>query len=271
MRLAEPVTASWKAHLALRFEQRGGRTILAERRLDGPLVVQKTLHPEGDAVCHAIVVHPPGGIAGGDELALTCVARPGAHVLLTTPGAGKWYRSGGAAATQRLRFEAEGAIEWLPRETIVFDGAIARLESHVELGESGAYIGWEVACLGRSGSGERFARGSLRFESRVSRGGRPLFVERGSVEGGGELLRSAAGLGGRTVFGTLVATLDRDAAALVAACREHAAVTRLPGLVVARYLGDSSEEAFERFTRVWSLLRPAVTGREAAIPRIWST
>ena len=271
MRLAEPVLASWKAHLGLRFEARSGRTILAERRLDGPLVVQKTLHPEGDAVCHAIVVHPPGGIAGGDELLLACTAGASAHALLTTPGAGKWYRSSGALASQSLHFEVDGTLEWLPRETIVFDGALARLESQVDLGAAGAYIGWEVACLRRATAGEGFSHGSVRFSNRITRAGRLLWTERGAIEGGGAILRSAAGLGGHRVFGTLVATLDRADAPLIAACRAHAAVTHLPGLLVARYLGDASEEAFERFTRLWELLRPVVAGREAVVPRIWST
>lgn len=271
MRLAEPVLASWKAHLGLAFEARAGRSVLARRSLDGPLVVQKTFHPEGEAVCHAIVVHPPGGIAGGDELALDCAAGPGAHALLTTPGAGKWYRSSGALASQRLHFDAGGTVEWLPRETIVFDGALARLESRVDLGEGGRYIGWEVVCLGRGASGERFAHGALRLDSRITRAGKLLWTERGRIDGGGDLMRSPAGLGGCSVFGTFVATLDAVDASLLAACREQAAVTHLPGLLVARYLGDSSEEAFERFTRVWQQVRPAVTGREAQMPRIWST
>jgi len=133
MQLAEPVAQSWKARLRLGFERRDGRTVLAAREHDGPLVVQKALYPEGDAVCHAIVVHPPAGIAGGDELELNARSTEGAHALLTTPGAGKWYRSAGPWASQTLRFEVAGALEWLPQESIVFDGALAQLETEVRL------------------------------------------------------------------------------------------------------------------------------------------
>ena len=160
MQLAEPVAAPWKAELALRFERADDRTVLAARRHDGPLVVQKPLYPEGGAVCHAIVIHPPAGIAGGDELALEARAGAGAHALLTTPGAGKWYRSAGPWARQRLDFEVgPGALlEWLPQETIVFDGALASLASEVRLEGDARYLGWEILCLGRTGSGERFVQ-----------------------------------------------------------------------------------------------------------------
>jgi urease accessory protein len=236
-------------------------------------VVQKALYPEGDAVCHAVVVHPPGGIAGGDELAVTTKIAPGSHALLTTPGAAKWYRSAGPWASQALEFDVEGTLEWLPRETIVFDGARASLDCHVRLGDEARYIGWEVACLGRTGSGERFVRGELRLQTTVSRGARLLLVERGTIEAGGLLMRSPAGLGGRTVFGTLLAastSLDQE---ILRECRTVAslAITLLPGLLVARYLGDSSEEAMSEFVRLWTLLRPALAGRPALMPRIWST
>lgn len=271
MDLAEPLVASWKAQLALGFEARGTRTVLASRRHDGPLVVQKALHPEGEGVCHAIIVHPPGGIAGGDEIALDASVGPGAHALLTTPGAGKWYRTAGPAARQSLAFDVAGLLEWLPRESIVFDGARAGLHSAVRLSGEGRYIGWEIACLGRGGSGERFTRGELRLGASVTRNGKLLWRERGRIEGAGALMRSPAGLGGHAVFATLVATIDAIEPELLAACREQCAVTRLPGLLIARHVGDSSEEAFERFTRIWTLLRPVVAGLAAVPPRIWST
>jgi urease accessory protein len=270
MQLAEPVAQSWNASLQLGFEQRAGRTVLAERRHDGPLVVQKPLYPEGDAVCHAIVVHPPAGIAGGDQLELNARAGGGAHALLTTPGAGKWYRSAGPWASQKLRFEVAGAMEWLPQETIVFEGAMAQLSTQVRLQADARYLGWEILCLGRTGSGEKFGRGEVRLDTALYRDGKLLWLERGRIEGGGRLLDSPAGLQGMPVCGTLVASGARFD---LAACREvqGIAVTQLPGALLARYLGHSSEEAKGLFARLWKLLRPALFGREAQLPRIWST
>ena len=267
MQVAEPLAASWKARLALEFQRVGEKTVLARRASEGPLVVQKPLYPEGGKVCHAIIVHPPGGIAGGDELSLEVKSE--GHALLTTPGAGKWYRSGGPWAKQKLFFEVEGELEWLPRETIVFDAALAELECEIRLGREARYLGWEIVCLGRTGSGERFSNGKIRLHTRVLQEDRLLWLERGEIEGGGLLLRSAAGLHGRTVFGTLIATTVP--AELVGECRKIAAVTLLPGLLVARYLGDSTEEAMQRFTALWKILRPAVMQRPAQEPRIWRT
>jgi urease accessory protein len=269
MNAAEPLVRSWKAELALGFERSGARTLLARRASNGPLVVQKPLYPEGDEVCHAIVVHPPGGIAGGDELLLEVDSA--GHALLTTPGAAKWYRSAGPWAKQKLAFNVEGVLEWLPRETIVFDGALAELHCEVRLGGKARYIGWEIACLGRTGSGERFSIGRLKMHTRVFDKGRLVWTERGELEGGARVLGSPIGLAGHSVFGTLLAAAPAFDAALVSECRRLAAVTVLPGLLLARYLGDSTEEACQRFRSVWSLLRPAVAGRAAVEPRIWMT
>jgi len=275
MRVAEPVGSSWKARLSLGFAESEGKTVLVRRESDGPLVVQKPLYPEGPQTCHAIVVHPPGGIAGGDGLELRVAGGARTAALLTTPGAAKWYRSAGPWAAQRLVFEADGVLEWLPRETIVFDGALADLRCDIRLGAEAAFIGWDVVCLGRTASGERFRRGRLKLETRLSREGRMQWLERGRVDGAGAHLRSPAALSGHTVFGTLLAAGKGVTRELLASCRAEAgdaALTLLPpDLVVARYLGDSSEQAMQCFARLWRVLRPAVAGRAAATPRIWST
>lgn len=277
MQVAEPLVRSWKASLSLDFSFGNEKTTLGRKVHDGPLVVQKPFYPEGDAVCHAIIVHPPGGIAGGDELSLSAKTGENASALLTTPGAAKWYRSAGAWARQKVAFDVQGALEWLPQETIVFDGALADSAYDVDLGARAGFIGWDIVCLGRTGSGEKFSRGTFRSSVQVRREGRLLWRERGRIEGGGRLLESPAGLAGSPVFGTLfAAALDFDKAILDHLREQQptlgaGAVTLLPGVILARYLGGSSEAARRYFVALWRILRPALLGREAIEPRIWRT
>jgi len=277
MLLAEPVANSWKARLALDFAFQDEKTVLVRKSHEGPLVVQKPFYPEGREVCHAIVVHPPGGIAGGDELNLDVKAGEGASVLLTTPGATKWYRSAGAWANQSLDFGVRGLLEWLPQETIVFDGALAQASCEVDLAADAGLIGWDIVCLGRTGSGERFRRGSFRSSIRIRRQGKLLWLERGRIDGGGRLLESPAGLGGSPVYGTLFASslnLNQELLNETRKPRPEAgrgAVTLLPGILLARYLGDSSEAARRYFIALWRILRPRLSGLEAIEPRIWQT
>ena len=279
MQITEPpFIATWRAQLALEYERRNQRTVLAARRHDGPLVVQKALYPEGDAVCHNIIVHPPAGILGGDSLEIDARVGAQAHTLLTTPGAAKWYRSAGAWAQQKNVFVvAQGAcLEWLPQGTIVYDGALARLQTEVRLDAGARYIGWEVLCLGR-GTGERFEHGQCQSSVTVLRDDKPLWLERGAIEAGGLLMTSPAGLNGKTVCGTLIAVAENVADVDLVVCRAveaksgETAVTRLPGVMVARYLGDSSEAARQYFVAIWQRLRPVVAGRAAVTPRIWNT
>ena len=277
MQVAEPLVRSWKASLALEFSFDNRKTTLSRKVHDGPLVVQKPLYPEGGGVCHAIVVHPPGGIAGGDELALEAGTGKDASALLTTPGATKWYRSSGAWARQSIAFDVRGTLEWLPQETIVFDGALGDARCEVDLAAGAGVIGWDIVCLGRTGSGERFSRGTYRSSVQVRREGKPLWLERARIDGGGRLLDSPAGLAGEPVFGTLFAASLNVNQELVAEMRNtepgtgRGAVTLLPGILLARYLGDSTEAAKRYFVALWRILRPALAGREAIEPRIWST
>jgi urease accessory protein len=277
MLVAEPLVSSWRARLALEFTFADRKTTLSGKTHDGPLVVQKPLYPEGSGICHAIVVHPPGGIAGGDELVLAAKTGENASALLTTPGATKWYRSAGAWARQRIALDVKGTLEWLPQETIVFDGALGDSGCEVDLAPGAGIIGWDIVCLGRTGSGERFARGMFRSSIRIRREGRLLWLERARIDGGGRLLDSPAGLGGSPVFGTLFAcclNLNQEIATEMRKIEPETgrgAVTLLPGILLARYLGDSTEAARRYFIALWRILRPALDGREATEPRIWST
>src|SRR5487761_2273526 len=148
--------AAWQARLALEYTRQGERTALSGREHSGPLLVQKALYPEGDTVCHSIIVHPPGGIAAGDALKLEVRLREDTAALLTTPGAGKWYKSMGPKASLAQQFDiGRGAVlEWLPQPAIVFDAARAEARTEVRLHQEAVYMGWDMACIGRSASGE---------------------------------------------------------------------------------------------------------------------
>jgi len=274
-----PAAAGWEARLALRFVREPGRTVLAERRHSGPLRVQKALYPEGGDVCQAIVVHPPGGIVGGDVLDIAVTAEAGAHAQLTTPGAAKWYRSAGPVARQstRLRAAAGATIEWLPQETLLFDGARASIATRIELDADALFIGWDVVGLGRTAAGERFASGRLHQTVELVRAGALVWCERAVLDGGSRALQSGAVLDAAPVFGTMVAAGRDVGDALLAACRAvvcasgEGAVTRLPQALVARYRGASAIAARTYFALLWRALRPALAGRDAVPPRIWAT
>ena len=147
------------------------------------------------------------------------------------------------------------------------------MEYEVSLGADSTYIGWEILCLGRAGSGERFDKGRIELRNRITRDGKPLWRERGAIDPGGRLMRSPAGLNGKSVCATLVAAAPQIDSSVVKECREveGVSVTLLPGVLIARHLGDSSELAKQRFIELWQILRLAIQGRAAQTPRIWRT
>lgn len=273
----------WQASLQLGFTRSGTRTVLSDNRHSGPLRVQKALYPEGETVCQTILLHPPSGIAGGDQLRIDATAEAGAHAQLTTPGAGKWYRSSGLHASQQvnLRVDAGATLEWLPQENIVFNGARADMTTHVALAADSSFIGWDILCLGRAAAGERFTDGQVALACRVTREDRVLWLERGRFDGDDPMLASPVGWAGATVSGTLLCTypaLAQEAPPLLDTLRTCSpngparyGITMLPGLLIARYLGDSSESARHWLTELWTHLRPACCGRPARPPRIWNT
>src|SRR5262249_10650450 len=128
---ADTAREGWHAELALGFVRRSQRTVLASRRHRGPLTVQRAFYPEPDGVCHTYVLHPPAGIVGGDALSMSYDLGPGAHALITTPAATRFYFSRAIEAGIRQRAcVGDGAtLEWLPQETLLFDGAHARFET----------------------------------------------------------------------------------------------------------------------------------------------
>ncbi|MEP7208096.1 MAG: urease accessory protein UreD [Casimicrobiaceae bacterium] len=278
---AEDEATHWHGSLDLHFVRDGVGTRLGSCLHRGPLRVQKALHPEGAAVCQVVILHPPSGIAGGDTLDVAIDVGPAAHAQLITPGATRWYRSAGLDARQSMvaRVGDGGALEWLPHEAIVFDRARARMQTRLELAGSAVAIASDVVCLGRVASGETFAAGHVRQRFELVRDGALVWAERNVLDAQDAVRWANIGLGGRHAFGMLLVAAPAIPGKWISAARDvgsdlaigDAAVTHVPGALLARCRSDSATTAVDWLRRVWIALRPLVLTRPAVLPRLWAT
>ena len=251
--------------------------MLEGRRHRGPLVVQRPFYPEGRDPCHVYVVHPPGGLTGGDELEVSVRVGAGASALVTTPAATKVYRTPGRPARQvvRARVEEGAALEWLPQETLTFDAC--RFDSDVEItADRGArVVVWDVVSLGMPHPEGAFRRGWYQGRLALVRQGVVELVDRTRVEARGEVAQAAFGLGGERALGTMVALPVSAEGLALARTQEspsgHAGVTLLGDVLVARAVGPDAADVRRWFAGLWASLRPEVTGRAKYAPRIWAT
>lgn len=273
------VLQGWLAQLKLAFERRLERTILVRRQHYGPMVIQKILQPQADAAAHGVIVHPPGGIAGGDQLELRVELADKAQVLLTTPGATKWYKSAGRLASQQvdITLAAHSQLEWLPQENIIFSGAEVSLKTDVSLAENAKLATWEIVSLGRRASGERWQQGRLKQHLAISRGQRLIWSESAVLDAKSKVLQAKAGLKGYGVFGSFIVAAGHLPDAILDQCRSVKAdsgtygVSALPEIFVARYIGDCPQQARQYFEQLWSCLRPWYASAVVVRPRIWAT
>ncbi len=285
----------WAARLDLVFAQINNQSKLISNSHSGPLRVQKTF-TESDNACHVYLLHPPGGLVGGDKLEIEIEAGPGTSVLATTPSAGKFYRSARKSLTQsqetRIGVESRAHLEWLPQETIFFEGCEARMKTHVNILTDATFCGWEINCLGRPAAGESFTNGRIEQSWHVSLDGELVHRERWCVNGEETAFQQAGwGLRDTTIAGTFVAVSslitsgyargNADLRADVGAqgLRDFVhdpnwGLTMKKGVMLVRYLGDSATECRNGFMQVkdWlsaSGLIGGGAGRQA--PRIWCT
>jgi len=298
-------TPGWQAELRLKFGVRphflengaglpDNRTALVERHHKGPLIVQRPFYPEGDP-CHVYLVHPPGGVVGGDELRIDVQVDPGAHALITTPAATKFYRCDGRHSSQTQELRAAGAtLEWLPQENIFYRGADVRTATRVHVDSDSRFIGWEINCLGLPARGEHFDAGALRLDLELWKSLRgadqahssrvpvcletrdvPIFLDRLRLTGESPARGAIWGLAGQEAVGTLLATpairAQVECIRELVADERFAAVSLVDGVLVLRALAPQAEAVRKLFIAAWQRLRPTVIGREAVLPRIWNT
>lgn len=247
----------------------------------GPLRVQRPFYPELD-VCHVYLLHPPGGLVSGDDLSIQIHCQSDSHALITTPSAGKIYKADSKNVEQKQHVDIEvdnAACEWLPMETIVFNGAHGKLTTKVNLYGDAKFIGIDVFCLGRPKSHFPFMQGSVEQRLSIYQDGTPLLLERQYLAAEDPLLTSISGFNSNLVSGTLTVVGLSDGQAMVDTLREHCSADRQGTLsityrlnvLLVRYLGDCSEQAQKQLRACWQLIRPELLQRPACEPRIWNT
>lgn len=260
----------------------------------GPLRVLQSLYPEGPGICHHVLVHPPGGLVGGDTLAIAAVLEAGAHALLTTPGAARFYRSAGATARQSLdaRVAAGARLEWLPLETLVYDAARAHTALRFDLAPGAEMIGWDLLALGLPAAGQPWTRGRCEQQIELAAGGARRWLERAVLDlddphhapRSRRLLDSPLGWGGQAVLATLWFATGTPLAGsrrerLLEVAREAPADAALPAgasapndhVVVLRALGPRVEPLMQRLAAVRAGWRQAAWDLAPCAPRVWRT
>lgn len=275
---------TWNATLALDYTHQAGKT-LAHFRHSGPLRILQSLYPEGDAICHNVIVHPPGGLVGGDTLELAFSAATGSHGLITTPGATRFYRSTGEPALQntRLTLEAGSRMEWLPLEAICYSGCLAENRLTMTLAPGAELIGWDITALGLPAAGQPFESGS--FRQHIEMPG--VWLERAQLAASDTLLmNSPLGMAGHRCIASLFfvtgSKLERNRRQLALDCAREVmgahALSPTAGatspdaqVVVVRVLSPVVEPAMALLRQVWQAWRKALWQLEPSTPRLWST
>ena len=274
---------AWNATLSLDYSLQADKTV-AYFRHDGPLRILQSLYPEGDTVCHNVLVHPPGGLVGGDVLDITVTAAASAHGLITTPGATRFYRSEGETALQqtRVRLEAGARIEWLPMEALCYSGCIAENRLTLDLAPGAEMMGWDVTALGLPSASQPFVQGQ--FQQHIEMPG--VWLERARLRADDILLmNSPLGLAGQRCMATLFflsgSKLERGrrqlALDLARGVMAKHPLTNSAGatspdtqVVVVRVLAPLVEPAMDLLKQVWRTWRGHFWDKAAPSPRIWS-
>jgi urease accessory protein len=267
-------TNGWQAWLQLHFAQRFDRTALIQRAHRGPLTVQRPFYPEGDT-CHVYLLHPPGGVVGGDDLSITIRSESGSRALITTPAAGKFYRSEGLWAKQTIDINIadEAAVEWLPQETIIYQGAQLQSKMAVNLSGTARFIGWEMLAMGRPASGEGFDAGAVDLNWHIVADGKPVFIERLRLDA--VACKAKWGLQGLSACGTLYAKPANrntlDAVQTLIAGMPHRGVTLIDDLLICRALDLRCDRLRAFFEKVYAVIRPEIANKTICLPRVWAT
>ncbi|MEL6320105.1 MAG: urease accessory protein UreD [Cyanobacteria bacterium J06626_14] len=292
MNVRSTLQTGWHGTLDLVLDAKEASTYVQRCHAQAPLKFQRPFYPEGPTVCHGVMLHTAGGIAGGDRLSTTIRLGESAHGLLTTAAATKVYRSSvePSVQTTTMMLEQGARLEWFPQESILFNGAQYHQHTQVTLEPGAIWMGWELIRLGRSARGEHFDYGDWRSHTEIWRAQQPsnvpLWIDRQFINGGTEMLHQLHGLSGCPVVGSFACV----GISIESTVRDHIrtqwqnqyphlsaslqssviGVTRLREGIVCRYRGSSTAEARSLFMTAWDVVRKEILSLVPHRPRTWS-
>ena len=167
---APPAPQRARGEVRAEFASSGKRTALARLYQTGGL---RLAIPNAAGACEGVIVNTGGGMAGGDQARLEFALGAGSKVMLTTQSAEKIYRGddGAAEVSARVSFGAAARLEWLPQETILFEGARLTRRLEIDLAPDASLLLVEAFTFGRTAFGEDRIDASLRDSWRVRRAG----------------------------------------------------------------------------------------------------
>lgn len=271
---------SWQGKINLIYEYQEGKTKVKSAYHQAPFKIQSSFYPEGNSICHSVILHTAGGIVGGDILTQNIHLFPHSQVFITNPAATKIYRTSEKKAFQEIiiKLENNTYLEYLPQETIIFNECQYQQKLKVELGDNATWLGLEIIRFGRTARGETFTHGQWLNYTEIWHKDKPLWIDRQSLQGESQLFSDINGLAGKPVVGSLILVSTNNHQNVIGEIRElidskfgHLilGVTTLQQGLLCRYHGDCVSDAKISLTAIWQLLRQKYGLNPLFKPRVW--
>lgn len=287
---------TWQASIRLEFKKAQDRTLMVRNLHYGPLLVQKPFYPE--KACHVYLLHPPGGVASCDHLTVEATAHENSQVLITTPGATKFYKGENEKSVfeQIFYIENKASLEYLPAQNIFYKGTHTKVKTTFYLNDNSRFAFRDVSKCGMKDEDRPFDDSSLFNTVTIVVNGKEKLIETSFINGQDDL-EALSGNYGCVYTGTYItskvceATLEQIRAVLDGyITREHHLETQSTGsscpennilffasagvvdnFTVVRFLSSKNEAIEKAIVQIWKLTRKETIGLEPCPPRIWST
>lgn len=270
----------WIGNLKLKFSWYKEKSILTECKHSGPFIVQRSFYSQEDKITpHVYLLHPAGGLVGGDQLILNVELESGSRALLTTVGSSNFYRTNGSYALQRNIFKlAKNTIlEWMPKSNIFFPKSKATIDTTFILEDGARVIACEILCFNNLVLNSSIGPEELNFLLNINLSNSVGLRERLQLNESDYTIK----LGGFKISALFFVVPSNEKMLcqvrmlmekeLVNDDLQIGGATLLGELLIVRLLGNDNQKLNRLLYCLWRVVRPIVVGKDVVIPRIWNT